>query len=94
MQEIKIGGESYVGKSNYTVTEAKRNVAYETLMRTRYAFSDIPEELKMFKPKSNFHFCSDYHADLKSIICHGTALPHLCAPVVLLRPSGLSYAHP
>ena len=26
-------------------------------------------------------------------ICHGTALPHLCAPVVLLRPSGLSYTH-
>ena len=25
-------------------------------------------------------------------ICHGIALPHLCAPVVLLRPSGLSYA--
>ena len=68
MHEIKIGGESYVGKSNYTVTEAKRNVAYETLMRTRYAFSDIPEELKMFKPKSNFHFCWDYHADLKSIV--------------------------
>ena len=30
----------------------------------------------------------------KSHICHGTALPHLCAPVVLLRPSGLSCAHP
>ena len=26
-------------------------------------------------------------------MCHGIALPHLCAPVVLLRPSGLSYAH-
>ena len=24
--------------------------------------------------------------------CHGTALFHLCASVVLLRPSGLSYA--
>ena len=56
MHEIKIGSESYVGKSNSTVTEAKRNVAYETLMRTRYAFSVIPEELKMFKPKSNFCF--------------------------------------
>ena len=27
-------------------------------------------------------------------ICHGTAPFHLCAPVVLLRPSGLSYARP
>ena len=27
-------------------------------------------------------------------ICQGTALFNLCAPVVLLRPSGLSYARP
>ena len=25
-------------------------------------------------------------------MCHGTALFNLCAPVALLRPSGLSYA--
>ena len=65
MHDIKIGSELYVGKSNSTVTEAKRNVAYETLMRTRYAFSDIPEELKMFKPKRNFRFCLDFHVNFK-----------------------------
>ena len=27
-------------------------------------------------------------------ICHRTALLNLCVPVVLLRPSGLSYARP
>ena len=30
----------------------------------------------------------------KSYMCHGTALLNLCVPIVLLRPSGLSYARP
>ena len=27
-------------------------------------------------------------------MCHGIALPYLCAPRASLRPSGLSYTHP
>ena len=67
--EIKIGEEIYVGKSNKSVIEAKRNVAYETLMKTEYAFSEIPEELKKFKPKSKFLSLQLNHFVAINIFC-------------------------